>query len=32
MFEDINVEGIGVVVRNDRGEVLAAMTERIPIL
>lgn len=32
MFEDINVAGIGVVVRNDRGEVLATMTERIPIL
>ena len=32
MFEDINVARIGVVVQNDRGEVLATMTERRPIL
>ncbi|KAL0011696.1 hypothetical protein SO802_006804 [Lithocarpus litseifolius] len=31
MFEDINAVGIGVVAQNDRGEVFAAMTERIPI-
>ncbi|XP_075658667.1 uncharacterized protein LOC142628446 [Castanea sativa] len=29
MFEEINAAGVGVVARNDRGEVLAAMTERI---
>ena len=28
MFEDINVARIGVIVQNDRGEVLATMTER----
>ena len=32
MFEEINAAGIGVVVQNDRGEVLAEMTKRIPIL
>ena len=31
MFEEINAAKIGVVARNDRGEVLAAMTERTPI-
>lgn len=31
MFEEINATGVGVVARNDRGEVLAATTERIPI-
>ena len=31
MFEEINATGIGVVAQNDRGEVLAARTERIPI-
>ena len=30
MFEDINAVGIGIVVWNDRGEVLAALAERIP--
>ena len=30
MFVDINVVGIGIVVWNDRGEVLAALAERIP--
>ena len=31
MFEEINAAKIGVVARNDRGEVLVAMIERIPI-
>lgn len=29
MFEDLNKAGIGVVVRNSQGEVMAAMSERI---
>ena len=32
IFEDISVAGIGVVVRNEHGEVVAAMAEKVPIL
>ena len=31
IFEDINAAGLGVVIRNDRGEILAAMVEKVPI-
>ena len=31
IFKDINAAGLGVVIRNDRGKVLAAMAEKIPI-
>jgi len=30
VFEDSKEAGIGVIVRNDRGEVLAALSEKIP--
>ena len=32
VFEDLRVAGIGVVVRNEHGEVVAALAEQIPIL
>ena len=32
VFEGLEEAGIGVIVRNDRGEVLAALSEKIPYL
>jgi len=31
IFEDISAVGIGVVVRNEHGEIIAAMAEKIPL-
>ena len=31
IFEDINAASLGVVIQNDRGKILAAMAEKVPI-
>jgi len=31
LFGDLNEAGLGVVIRNDKGEVMAALAEKIPL-